>query len=156
MKGIKRYKKHGVFFVYPSNWVLDDAESETADGSIQLTNSDGAFWLLKKYPLGTNPDDIAREVQEMMLSEYQDMEIEPFSKTMLDKHITGFEMTFFYLDLMNSAQILCFEQDGLMFAVFWQTGNQLIVQPEEDAPTDRVLEAITLSLLRGETKLPQE
>lgn len=154
MNGIKRYNNFGIFFVYPSNWFLEESDMGTADGWIQLANGDGAFWLLKKYPFGTNPDDIARSVLKTMQTEYQDMEVDRFHKTLFTKAVTGFEMTFFYLDLMNSAQILCFEQDGLTYAVFWQTGNQLIVLPEEEVPMDKVLEAVTLSLLRGNSKQP--
>ncbi|MDR0870846.1 MAG: hypothetical protein LBN39_08650 [Planctomycetaceae bacterium] len=150
MSGIEQYDRNNLYFVYPSNWSIDESEMETPEGTVQLSNGGGAFWLLKKYPFGTNPDDVARSVIKIMQQEYDDIEIDRFDKIVFDKNITGFEMTFFYLDLMNSAQVLCFEQDGIMYAVFWQTGNQLIILPEEDAPTDRVLEAITLSLLKGE------
>ncbi|MDR2754187.1 MAG: hypothetical protein LBC20_00640 [Planctomycetaceae bacterium] len=122
---------------------------DTAIGSIQLTNEDGAFWLLKKYPFGTNPDEIAKEVLTLMQEEYEDMEVDRFDRIFFDKTVTGFEMTFFYLDLMNLATVLCFEQDGLTFAVFWQTGNQLIINNDESVPIEKVLEAVTLSLLQG-------
>jgi hypothetical protein len=104
---------------------------------------------LKKYPFGTNPDEIAKEALIVMQEEYEDMEVDRFDRILFDKMITGFEMTFFYLDLMNFAKILCFEQDGLTFAVFWQTGNQLIIRNEESVPVEKVLEAVTFSLLQG-------
>ncbi|MDR1141169.1 MAG: hypothetical protein LBL62_05710, partial [Planctomycetaceae bacterium] len=65
------------------------------------------------------------------------------------KTVTGFEMTFFYLDLMNFATVLCFEQDGSTLSVFWQTGNQLIIRNDESVPAEKVLEAVTFSLLQG-------
>lgn len=122
---------------------------DTAAGSIQLTNGDGAFWLLKKYPFGTNPDEVAKEVLAAMQEEYEDMEADRFDRIFFDKTVTGFEMTFFYLDLMNFATVLCFEQGGLTLAVFWQTGNQLIIRNDESVPVEKVLEAVTFSLLRG-------
>ena len=149
MVDFKQYEANGVYFAYPNNWVLEESEMETAEGSLQLTNDTGSFWLLKKYPSGTNPEDIAQEALKAMRSEYQDMEVERTEEVMFEKMVTGFEMTFFYLDLMNLARVLCFEEAGLTYAVFWQTGNQLIIQSGESVPPEKVLEAITFSLLRG-------
>jgi hypothetical protein len=147
---MKEYCRNDIYLAYPENWILEEFEMDTAIGSIQLSNDDGAFWLLKKYPFGTNPDEIAQEAVTTMQEEYDDMEVHRFDQILFDKSITGFEMTFFYLDLMNLAKVLCFEQDALTFAVFWQTGNQLIIHDEEAVPVERVLEAITFSLIRGD------
>jgi hypothetical protein len=149
---VKQYIQNDIFILYPENWVLEESEIETASGSIQLTNNDGAFWLLKKYPVGANLDQIAQEVAEVMQEEYEDIEIDRFERILFDKTIIGFEMTFFYLDLMNLATVLCFEQNGLTYAVFWQTGNQLIIRNSETVPVEKVLEAITYSLLQGQQK----
>jgi hypothetical protein len=119
------------------------------DGTIQITNDDGAFWVLKKYPAGQNPDEIAEEVLETMRAEYQDMEVERIDEIMYEKYVTGFEMTFFYLDLMNEARVLTFDNGKLTYAIFWQTGNQLIIHADKEVPTDSVLDAITVSFLRG-------
>ncbi|MDR0336424.1 MAG: hypothetical protein LBI18_04970, partial [Planctomycetaceae bacterium] len=146
---MKEYHSYGIYFGYPENWIMEESAMDTAVGSIQLTNADGAFWLLKKNPFGTNPDEIAKDVLMLMQEEYEDMEVDRFDRILFGKTVTGFEMTFFYLDLMNFATVLCFEQDGLTFSVFWQTGNQLIIRNDESVPAEQVLEAITFSLLRG-------
>ncbi|GHT41574.1 hypothetical protein FACS189443_3530 [Planctomycetales bacterium] len=146
---MREYSHHHIYIAYPENWVLEETDFDSPVGAIQLSNENGAFWFLKKYPFGANPDEIANEAVEAMRSEYDDMEVERVDKVMSGKTITGYEITFFYLDLMNVASILCFEQDGQTLAVFWQTGNQLIIQDDEIAPTDKVLEAITLSLIYG-------
>lgn len=148
---IKTYDAHGISFVYPTNWELEESDMDGEDGSLQLTNDGGAFWILRKYPFGTNPDEIAEEAVAAMRSEYQDMEVDRFDLTEFGKYVTGFDMTFFYLDLMNLARVLCFEQHGLTYAVFWQTGNQLIVHADEVVPIEKVLEAITVSFLRDAT-----
>lgn len=156
MSDIKEYDANELYFVYPDNWIFEESGMDTAVGSIQLTNDDGAFWLLKKYPFGTNPDDIAREVVDTMRKEYRDMEVDRLDMVLFDKNITGFEMTFFYLDLMNLATVLCYEEDGLTYAVFWQTGNQLIIQSGESVAAEKVLEAITYSMLRGKMEHQEE
>lgn len=149
MKEFKEYDADNIYFAYPENWILEENEMETATGSIQLSHTDGAFWLLKKYPFGANPDEIIEEVLGTMKSEYRDMESDRIDKVLFEKRIFGYEITFFYLDLMNLATVLCFEQDGQTLAVFWQTGNQLIIQADEAVPPEMVLEAITYSLIRG-------
>ncbi|GHT24184.1 hypothetical protein FACS189419_08960 [Planctomycetales bacterium] len=147
---MKEYTAHSIYIAYPENWQLEENETETINGSLMLSNENGAFWLLKKYPFGTNPDRIAEEAVEAMQTEYENVEVERFDKSLFGKSIIGFEMTFFYLDLMNLATVLCFEQDGQTWTVFWQTGNQLILHNDETVPVEQVLEAITLSMLRGE------
>ncbi|MDR2346446.1 MAG: hypothetical protein LBE18_10295 [Planctomycetaceae bacterium] len=146
---MKEYDKHNVYICYPDNWEMCESQMNRIDGTIQITNDDGAFWVLKKYPAGQNPDEIAEEVLETMRAEYQDMEVERIDEIMYEKYVTGFEMTFFYLDLMNEARVLTFDNGKLTYAIFWQTGNQLIIHADKEVPTDSVLDAITVSFLRG-------
>ena len=152
MNDFKEYDAAGLYFAYPKNWELEESDMGSEAGNLLLSNGDGAFWMLKKYPAGTDPEEIAREALTAMRDEYEDMEIERIETGLFGQSLVGFEMTFFYLDLMNLAKILCYEQDGSMHAVFWQTGNQLVIADEELVPTDKVLEAITFSLLRGKTR----
>ncbi len=146
MSDFLEYDSQGIYFAYPENWTL-----EQADDTVQLANKGGAFWLLKTYPFGTNPEAVAGEALSAMQDEYLDMEFERLDMEMFEKRITGFEIHFFYLDLMNLARVLAFEDAGRTFAVFWQTGNQLIVNNGETVPVEKVLEAITFSFLRGKT-----
>jgi hypothetical protein len=145
------YDKHNVYICYPENWELQETQMNKIDGTIQISNGDGAFWILKKYPAGQNPDEIAEEALQIMRAEYQDMEVDRVDEIMYEKYVTGFEMTFFYLDLMNEARILTFDTGLLTYAVFWQTGNQLIIHADKEVPTDQVLDAITISFLRGKS-----
>ncbi len=149
MSDFNEYHRNGLYFAYPSNWGLEEDGMETVEGSVQLSNNDDAFWILRKYPLGTDTEAIITSVVESMQADYEDMEIERVEKTLFDTRLVGNEMNFFYLDLMNTATILCFNSKTATYAVFWQTGNQLIVQAEESVPVDKVFEAITYSLLRG-------
>ena len=146
---MREYNHHGIYFAYPENWTLEENDIETAEGSVSVSNEQGAFWTLQKYPFGTDPDDIVRTVLETMQSEYTNTEWERFEKIVSDKLVVGFEMTFFYLDLMNLAVVLCFEQDEQTFAVYWQTGNQLIIHDGKTVPAEKVMEAISHSLLYG-------
>ncbi|MDR3232955.1 MAG: hypothetical protein LBT46_04725 [Planctomycetaceae bacterium] len=146
---MKEYNRCRIYIAYPENWHLEETDIASVGGSISLSSDSGAFWILKKYPSGTDPNSIADEAVEVMQSEYEDIEIERFEKIFFGKMVIGFEMTFFYLDLMNSAKVFCFEQDGQTMAVFWQTGNQLIIHNDETVPLEDVLEAVTYSMFKG-------
>ncbi len=144
MSDFKEYDSHGIYFAYPENWILESDEE-----TIQLASEGGAFWILKTYPFGTNPESVAEEALAAMQDEYLDMEFERLDLALFGKRITGFEIHFFYLDLMNLARVLAFEDGGRTYVVFWQTGNQLIIHDNETVPVEKVLEAITFSFLRG-------
>lgn len=150
MSDFKTYDAYGLFFAYPSNWELEETDMIEVEGAILLSSPEGAFWILRKYPLETEVDAIVDSVVETMRVDYQDMEIQPQEKTLFGKTLRGAEMTFFYLDLMNTASVLCYSDELTTYAVFWQTGNQLIVQDEGPVALEDVFGAITYSLLRGE------
>jgi hypothetical protein len=71
---MREYNQYGIYFAYPENWSLEENEVETSEGSVILSDVRGAFWTLKKYPFGTDPDEIVREVVDTMRSEYSDIE----------------------------------------------------------------------------------
>ena len=149
MADFKTYDANGLYFAYPTNWDIEETEMDEVEGAVQLSNPDGAFWILRKYPLETEVDEVVESVVEVMRTEYQDMEIVRIEKDLFGKTLRGAEMTFFYLDLMNTASVLCYSDSLTTYAVFWQTGNQLIVGNDEPVSLEQVFEAITYSLLRG-------
>ena len=149
MADFNTYDANGLYFVYPTNWNLEETEMDEVEGALQLTNPDGAFWILRKYPLETEVDTVVASVVETMRTDYQDMEITRQEKNLFGKTLRGAEMIFFYLDLMNTASVLCYADELTTYAVFWQTGNQLIVGNDDPVPLEKVFEAITYSLLRG-------
>ena len=149
MADFRIYDANGLYFAYPSNWELEETEMDEVEGAVQLSSPDGAFWMLRKYPPDTDADGIVESVVEAMRTDYQDMEINRVEKSLFGKTLRGAEMMFFYLDLMNTASVLCYGDDLTTYAVFWQTGNQLIIAVDEVVPLEKVFEAITYSLLRG-------
>ena len=167
MSDFKEYSNHGVYVAYPENWTLQatglfakDAAGEAADdeegNSLTVTSPNGAFWLLKEHPPDADLDDIADDVLQTMQELYNDMEVEQIDRTVEGIWLSGYEMNFFYLDLINMAKIQCFTTQSLTepdtnrnFALFWQTGDQLITSAGEgDAPTEDVFEAMTIAMLR--------
>jgi len=157
MSDFKEYEKNGVYVAYPENWTLQATglfwENESADGeegtTLTLTSPGGAFWLLKEHPLEVDLDDVADDVLQTMREMYNDMEVYPIDRTVEGVWLAGYEMNFFYLDLVDIAKIQCYVDAKRAFALFWQTGDQLITSAGEgDAPTEDVFEAITVAMLR--------
>lgn len=146
---MQNYQQHGLRFAYPKDWVLEENNWGSPEGNLALSNEWGAFWTLQKNPAGTNPEEIIWEVVATMQSEYADIECNRFEQMIAGTSVIGFEMTFFYLDLMNLATVLCFEQGKQLFTVFWQTGNQLVIVDDLTVPIEKTMEAITHSLLEG-------
>ncbi|MGL4595794.1 MAG: hypothetical protein ACRCUY_13815 [Thermoguttaceae bacterium] len=144
--GISVCEENGIYVAFPENWSI---EMDPMSSCVHISNGDGAFWFLQKHEIGADPENLAQGAVDTLKAEYQDMEIERFEKVMFDKFVTGYEMTFYYLDLMNFATIQCYESNGAMYVIFWQTGNQLIIMDEEEIPVEKILEAITFSALKG-------
>jgi hypothetical protein len=146
---MQHYSHHGINFSYPEHWTLEEDHMETAEGSLVLSHDEsGAFWTLQKYPAGTNPEVVIWEAVATMQSEYADIECDRFEKKIAGKSVIGFEMTFFFLDMMNVAMVICFEQSGQIISVFWQTSNQQIVVDGKKVSPEKTMESITRSLLR--------
>ena len=59
-----------------------------------------------------------------MEDEYKELETEPVRQTIAEQKMIGYEISFYYLDLINTASILCFRGTGASYAVFWQAEDR--------------------------------
>lgn len=145
-----KYENYDLSFFYPENWTLEEEEDmQINQGSLVLTNPDGAFWILTVRPFGHNPELLAEDAIKTMKKEYPNLEIERITRFIDGVRMEGYEMIFYYLDLTNTAIVLTWSGAGRTFAVFWQTGDQLIVRPEKEPfSNEDIFEAITTSFLR--------
>ncbi|MGL6194844.1 MAG: hypothetical protein ACRC2T_08490 [Thermoguttaceae bacterium] len=155
---MKKYKEHGISFSYPENWELEEnefeedgaEEGEDTQGSVTLTTPGGEFWVLMVKPAGYDPYKLAKEAIDTMSQEYRDIEIHPVNRELEGVTLNGYEMNFYFLDLTHTAMILAFEWNDKTYAIFWQTGDLLVIRPDEpEFSVDEVFEAVTISLLRG-------
>ena len=148
---MKTYDKNGYKFLYPDNWMLEETDFDDDEGSITLNSPSGAFWILMVRPFGHNPDELANDALKLMRRQYdRDFEYDRIERTIEDHKLSGYEMNFYYLDLTNTAVVLTFADESRTFAVFWQTGDQMVVTSEKEPFShEEVFEAITISLLRN-------
>lgn len=147
---MNKYEKYGFSFLYPENWILEEYEMDTDEGSVTLNSPSGAFWVLMVRPFGYNPDTLAEDALKTMQKEYKDMEYSRISRKIGDHTLFGYEMNFYFLDLTNTAVVLTFAEETRTFAFFWQCGDQMVITSDpEPFSHEQVFEAITTSFLQN-------
>lgn len=138
----------GVKFAYPKNWFVQEAPWSSDSKAITVNSPDGYFWMVAIFPEGTNPDAAAKEVLRSLRREYSHLENTPTYRLIADRFLTGYEMNFFYLDLVNTAIILSLETDDRSYVIFWQYCDVLVVTGEEYDFED-IAEAMTYTFLKN-------
>ena len=146
----KEYVSEGdaVRFAYPKNWFVQEAPWTSDSKAITVNNPDGYFWMISVFPAGTDPDAAAKEVLHSMRREYNQLEDTPTHRIIADHFLTGYEMNFFYLDLVNTAIVLSLETGERSYVIYWQYCDILAVTDEEYDFED-IAEAMTYTFLKN-------
>ena len=92
-----------VEFAYPENWQITDEQASDWPRGVSLETPNGGFWWLQLHP-PTNPRDLAAEVLNTMRLEYAELEAEPVTELIGETEVVGFDMHFYCLDLLVTAQ----------------------------------------------------
>lgn len=137
-----------VRFAYPKNWFVQEAPWTSDSKAITVNNPDGYFWMISVFPAGTDPDAAAKEVLHSMRREYNQLEDTPTHRIVADHFLTGYEMNFFYLDLVNTAVVLSLETEERSYVIYWQYCDVLAVTDEEYDFED-IAEAMTYTFLKN-------
>jgi hypothetical protein len=142
------YDQPGICFDYPENWDVEESEP-VATGVAQVEYQQvavqapgGAFWTVSRY---AGSDDVTKEVDAVvraMRESYPHMDVEPINEAIDGHRVAGFELTFFYLDLISTAQVrgVVTRDDG--WVIFCQAEDR------EFEKLGDVFKAMTTSLLR--------
>jgi hypothetical protein len=131
----------GIAFQYPDNWILDEADAVAGQRSITVSSPCGAFWSVALHPASVDPASLAQGVVDAMKEEYKEVEIDEVHDTLAGHALVGYDMSFYYLDFVNSAQIRSLRLGSTTCTIFCQA---------EDRDFDKlamVFRAITASLL---------
>ena len=99
--------------------------------------------MLRVYETLQDPDELLEEVLQSMQSEYEGVEFEPFSESLDGIELQGYEMNFYYLDLVATTKAYCFSVQHRTLLVHAQAETKDF---EESEP---VFRAMMLSLLRS-------
>lgn len=149
-------EKTSVRFFYPKNWFVQESVWDRDTRAVIVNSPEGYFWLVASYPFGTDPDSTAKSVLDMMKGEYSQLEDIPVHRTIDGRRFSGYEMNFYYLDLINSALVLGFEEGGRTWVIFQQCTDRLVLSGDRFSCED-VFEAITHTFLQNlGTSAPQK
>lgn len=138
------YENFGVSFMYPENWQLADESSPHDAGpkSISVQSPSGAFWSLQVCEPPVDPQSLADQFKLTMESEYEGLESRAVSEEVAEAALIGYDMDFYCLDFVISAQVRAARVGKRVYVVSCQAETR---EFDELAP---VFKAMTISLLR--------
>jgi hypothetical protein len=140
-----RFDKLGISFQYPDNWTLDDSDAILGRRSVTVYSPGGAFWSVAIHSGSADPDKLTAAVVETMKKEYPGVEVDEAEETLADHDLTGYDLAFYYLDLVNTATIRSLRVGPSTYTIYCQA---------EDREFDKlqmVFRAMTASLLSSLT-----
>lgn len=137
-----KFTKHGVNFLYPENWALDEEEL-SGDQSVTVCSPTGGFWSVAVHKGSIDPLNLANAALEAMKKEYQDLEVEEVNETLAGREMIGYDLNFFLFDFTNTAQIRSLKCNQAIYTIFCQAKDNEFEQIQ------RVFQAMTISLING-------
>ncbi len=141
------YNKAGIRFLYPDNWELDD-QSESADSqTVTVYSPCGAFWNVSRHSRMADLRELAKAAVEAMRGEYAEIEVEEVNEIVAGNDLLGFDLSFYYVDLTNTASVRALRANRSTFTIFFQAEDRELIELQE------VMHAMTIGFLRN---LPKE
>jgi len=138
-----RFDKLGVSFQYPENWTLDDSDALLGRKSVTVYSPGGGFWSVAIHSGSADPAKLAAAVLDAMKKEYPGLEVDETSETVAGHELTGYDLAFYYLDLINTALIRSLRVGPTTYTIFCQAEDR------EFEKLQMVFRAMTTSLVSG-------
>ena len=138
-----KFSRMGISFQYPDNWTLDEEDALAGRQSVTVYSPGGAFWSVALHPPSADPEKMARAAVDVMRQEYGEVEVDAARETLAGHELIGFDLGFYFLDLINSARVRSVQIDRTTYTVFCQAEDR------EFEKLSLVFQAITVSLLGG-------
>lgn len=117
------YRNFGIEFLYPDNWTVTDEQVTGWPRSVGLQSPDGSFLVLQVHP-ATPPLELANEVLQTMRAEYASLEAESVIEQVESEDLVGFDLDFYYLDMLISARVRATRVDDRTYVWFFQGENR--------------------------------
>lgn len=131
------FNSDGLSFAYPDNWEVEEDESDSADVAVTVTSPQTAFWSVMYYRDEQEVEPLATAVLEALKSEYPQIEVDEVA---VPDGGCGYDLSFSWVDLLNSASIRVFHHQGATYLVLSQS------EDHELPVAEPVFAAMTASL----------
>lgn len=101
------YENFGLSFMYPENWQLSDESGDVDAGpkTVTVNSPGGGFWTVHVYEPAVEPQHLADQFRLTMEGEYEGLEALPIAEEIGQATVTGYDMDFYCLDFVVTAQV---------------------------------------------------
>ena len=101
------YENFGLSFMYPENWQLSDESGDVDAGpkTVTVNSPGGGFWTVHVYEPAVEPQHLADQFRLTMEGEYEGLESLPIAEEIGQATVTGYDMDFYCLDFVVTAQV---------------------------------------------------
>ena len=130
-----------ISFQYPDNWTLDDADARLGRRSVTVYSPGGAFWSVAIHDNTVDPTELADAVVEAIRQEYPHIEVEQAAETLAGHDLVGYDLAFYCLDLVSTAQVRSLQSAHVSYTVYCQAEDR------EYEQLKMVFQAMTVSFL---------
>ncbi|MHC4405963.1 MAG: hypothetical protein ACYTG0_40500, partial [Planctomycetota bacterium] len=103
----------------------------------------GAFWSVSVHEPSADPATLAKAAVDAIQEEYSHSEVDVAQDAIEGREMIGYDVSFYYLDLISTASIRCWRADRATYVVFSQAEDRELDQIRN------VFHAMTTSLVRG-------
>ena len=141
-----KFESPELSFVYPENWTLfvndgDEHSGEEETNEVTLQSPNSAQLTIALYDLFEDTEDLLQRTLEALKAEYEDLEVDKVTADLGDFHLVGYDVTFFYLDLLVVAELRIAKRQNDQVLFLIQSESRELEANQE------VFAAIMLSLL---------
>lgn len=138
-----RFDRFGLTFDHPENWSIDVDDASGLQAAVTVYAPEGGFWSVSAHEPGGPALALATAVVAEMRAQYRELDSEPAEDRVAGRHLRGFDMNFYCLDLTNTAQVRTIETPTAVYLLLCQAEDR---EWERTAP---VFAAMTASFVAG-------
>ncbi len=139
---VGRFEREEVQFQYPENWTVQEQTAELRQLAVTVESPTGGFWSLQCLGSDIRPQQAADQALETMRAEYEQLEGEAVEEECGGHVLLGYDIDFYWLDLVVQSRVRSFETNGKTYLLLCQAEDRDFVELRP------VFAAITLSLTR--------
>ena len=135
------YQQHGLKFMYPENWTLNEAETDALPQIVHLDAPDGAaMWEVHLHDADADATEILDAAMKTLRETYADLEVSSSSSEFDGDETLAYEGLFFCLDFLIRIKLQTIATPDHLLVFWYQAEDRHFEEVE------MVFRAITTSL----------